>query len=190
MDMDIRCFIAIELPEEIKKDIDAHVERLKATGADVKWVKVENLHLTLKFLGSAPEKMIPDISRKLLEIAKQHNSFYIRMSGAGVFPNMKFPRIVWLGINDSDEIKRLQRDIDESMKEFGFEPEDRDFSPHLTIGRVRSSRNKDNLMKELTTLKDVDFGNIKVEKITLMKSELKTTGAEYFRLSEIPIGTG
>lgn len=187
--MDLRCFIAIELPDKIKNNIDTYIEKLNATKADVKWVPSKNLHLTLKFLGSTPEKIIPDISRKLLEIAKLYNnSFYMQILGAGVFPNTRHPRVVWLGIKDSEDAVKIQKDIDESMKEFGFEMESREFKPHLTIGRVRSLKNKDLLMKELATLKEVDFGKIEVNSIALMKSELKPSGAEYFKLKGIPLG--
>ncbi|TAL24658.1 MAG: RNA 2',3'-cyclic phosphodiesterase [Nitrospirae bacterium] len=186
--MDLRCFVAIELPDEIKKTIDEYVAKLMETKADVKWIPSKNLHLTLKFLGDTPEKIVPDISKRLSEITRLHNSFDIRISGAGVFPNIKYPRVIWLGINDSEEIIKLQRDMDEALKEFGFETDDREFRPHLTIGRIRSSKNKDVLIRELSTLKAVDFGKIEVKNIALMKSELKPGGAEHFRLIEIPIG--
>lgn len=188
--MDLRCFIAIELPAELKKNIDVYMERLRQTRADVKWVLSENLHLTLKFLGRTPEELLVDINKRLLSITELYNRFYIQIFSAGVFPNIKHPRVVWLGIQDSEDIIKLQRDIDESMAEFGFEREDREFSPHLTIGRVRSLKNKDVLIKELATLKDVDFGKIEVKRIAVMESKLKPSGAEYFRLNEIPVGKG
>jgi len=186
--MDLRCFIAIELSEELKSSIDGYIDKLKSTGADVKWVSAKNLHLTLKFLGSTPEELLTEINKKLSSIAKLHDRFTCRIFEAGVFPNIKQPRVIWLGIKDSAEMIKLQRDIDEAMAEFGFEKEGREFNPHLTIGRVRSPKNKDILMKELATLKDADFGKIEVKNITLMKSELKPGGAEYFRLSEILLG--
>lgn len=188
--MNLRCFIAIELPDEIKKNIDTYVEQLKAAKADVKWVPAKNLHLTLKFLGSTPEELLTEINRKLSSTAKLHDRFTCRISGAGVFPNIKQPRVIWLGIKDAEEMIKLQKDADESMAELGFKKEDREFNPHLTIGRARSPKNKDMLIKELATLKEVDFGKIEVQNITLMKSELKPGGAEYFRLNEIPIGRG
>jgi 2'-5' RNA ligase len=186
--MNLRSFIAIELPREIKENIDKGTEGLKSTGADVKWVKADNLHLTLKFLGNTPERYLHNIKDRLESVAKLHNKFDIRISGVGVFPNTKNLRVVWIGIKDSEMILKLQRDIDESLKEFGFEIEDREFKPHLTIGRVRSHKNKDILIKELATLKTVDFGKIEVKSIALMKSELKPTGAEYFTMSEILLG--
>ncbi|MBI5204405.1 MAG: RNA 2',3'-cyclic phosphodiesterase [Nitrospirae bacterium] len=188
--MNLRCFIAIEFPDEIKRNIDTYVEQLKATEADVKWVPAKNLHLTLKFLGSTPEELLTEINRKLSSIAKLHDRFTSRIFGAGVFPNIKQPRVIWLGIKDAEEMIKLQKDVDEAMKEFGYEMDDREFNPHLTIGRARSPKNKDIMIKELATLKEVDFGKIEVQNIVLMKSELKPGGAEHFRLNEIPIGKG
>jgi len=186
--MDLRCFISIELPEKHKKHIGIYIEKLKAANADVKWVPAENLHLTLKFLGKTPEEMLAKINKKLLSAAKMHEKFYIHLFGAGVFPNMKQPRVVWLGMKDAEDAIKLQKDIDGSMAELGFEKEDRAFKPHLTIGRIRSPKNKDILVRELTTLKEVYFGKIEVKNIALMKSELKPSGAEHTMLSEILIG--
>lgn len=186
--MGLRCFISLELPEEVKKTICACIERLKAAGADVRWVKPENLHLTLKFLGDTPEELLKDINKKLIHIAKAQDRFSLQLSGIDAFPNIKYPRVVWLGVHDSDAIIRLQHDIDESMAGLGFKKDDKKFKPHLTIGRVRSLRNKDALIKELATLKEADFGKIEVINITLMKSELRPGGAEHYKISEIPVG--
>lgn len=186
--MGLRCFISLELPEELKKNIYGYIEKLKSAGADVKWIPPENLHLTLKFLGDTTEERLKSINERLISIAKAHDRFYLQISGAGVFPNIKYPRVVWLGVHDSNEIAKLRRDIEESMAGLGFKRDDKQFTPHLTIGRVRSLRNKDALIKGLATLKEVDFGKIKVNNITMMKSELKPGGAEHLKLSEIPIG--
>jgi 2'-5' RNA ligase len=186
--MGLRCFIALELPEELKKNIYVCIEKMKAARADVKWVRTENLHLTLKFLGDTAEELLKSINERLISLAKAHDRFYFHISGAGVFPNVKYPRVVWLGVHDSEEIIKLQHDIEESMAGLGFKRDGKQFTPHLTIGRVRSLRNTGALMKELATLKEVDFGKIEVVNITLMKSELKPGGAEHFKLSEIPIG--
>ena len=186
--MGLRCFISIELPEELKKNIYGYIEKLKAAGADVKWIPPENLHLTLKFLGDTTEELLKSINERLIPLSKSYDKFSLQISGAGAFPNIKYPRIIWLGVRDSEEIIKLQHDIDESMAGLGFEKDDKQFTPHLTIGRVISLRNKDALIKELATLKDMGFGKIGVDNITMMKSELKPGGAEYFKLSEISIG--
>ena len=186
--MGLRCFISLELSEELKRNIYVCVEKLKATRADVKWVRTENLHLTLKFLGDTTEELLKSVHERLISLSRAHNRFSLQVSGAGAFPNIKYPRVIWLGVRDSEEIIKLQRDIDESMKGLGFKRDDKQFTPHLTIGRVKSMRNEDVLIKELATLKEADFGKIEVINITLMKSELKPGGAEHFKLSEIPIG--
>ncbi len=105
--MGIRCFIAIELPDELKDNISLHMKKLISTGANVKWIVPRNLHLTLKFLGSTPEEKITDISKQLGTITKSHDNFSLYFSGTGVFPNIKSPRVVWLGIKDSDAIIEL-----------------------------------------------------------------------------------
>ncbi|RJQ41835.1 MAG: RNA 2',3'-cyclic phosphodiesterase [Nitrospiraceae bacterium] len=124
----------------------------------------------------------------MTSLAKAHDRSSLQLSGTGVFPNIKYPRVIWLGVHDSNAIIKLQHDIDESMAGLGFKKDDKKFTPHLTIGRVRSLKNKDALIKELSTLKEADFGKIEVNNITMMKSELKPGGAEHFKLSEIPIG--
>ena len=100
----------------------------------------KNLHLTLKFLGSTPEELLTEVNRKLSSIAKLHDRFTSRIFGAGVFPDIKQPRVIWLGIKDAEDMIKLQKDADESMAELGFKKEDREFSPHLTIGRARSPK--------------------------------------------------
>ena len=184
----LRCFISLELPEELKKNIYGYIEKLKAAGADVKWIPPENLHLTLKFLGDTTEELLKSINERLISLSKSHDRFSLQISGAGVFPNIKYPRVIWLGVRDSEEIIKLQHDIDESMAGLGFEKDDKQFTPHLTVGRMKSLKNMGLLIKELATLKETDFGKIEVINIALMKSELKPGGAEHFKLNEISIG--
>ena len=184
----VKVFYSAGIAGELKKKIYGCIEKLKAAGSDVKWIRTENLHLTLKFLGDTTEELLKSINERLISLSKSHDRFSLQISGAGAFPNVKYPRVVWLGVHDSEEIIKLQHDIDESMEGLGFKRDEKQFTPHLTIGRVKSMRNKDALIKELATLKEVDFGKIEVINITLMKSELKPGGAEHFKLSEIPIG--
>ena len=184
----LRCFISLELPEELKKNIYGYIEKLKAAGADVKWIPPENLHLTLKFLGDTTEELLKSINERLISLSKSHDRFSLQISGAGAFPNIKYPRVVWLGVHDSEEIIKLQHDIDESMAGLGFKRDEKQFTPHLTVGRMKSLKNMGLLIKELATLKETDFGKIEVINIALMKSELKPGGAEHFKLNEISIG--
>jgi 2'-5' RNA ligase len=188
--MDLRCFIAIELPEALRRRIGEATERLRSTDADVRWVRPEGLHLTLKFLGSTPEELVPEITRELQEAMSGHRRMRLRLSGAGVFPSERRPRVVWIGLVDSDRLIGLQKDVETAMEALGFEPEDRPFTPHLTLGRLRSPRGSAALLKELGLLKEEAFDEIEVQDIVLMRSELKPTGAVYHRLQSIPLGRG
>ncbi len=185
--MDIRCFIAIDIPDSIKKDISDLIEFLKKHDADIKWVSADNLHITLKFLGNTPEKLIADIRDKISMMVKSYRPFYIKIKGTGVFPSSKYPRICWIGIEYPDIFIKLQKDIDKLMKQFGFKEDDRDFRPHLTIGRIRSKRGILNIVKELDNNISKEFGNVSVDTIKIMKSVLKPTGPEYSCLYEIKI---
>lgn len=183
--MDIRCFISIELPQEIKKNIEKEIKKLKETPVDIKWVQTDNFHITLKFLGSTPQSLIPEIKTRLTEAVKGQRCFSIEFKGAGVFPTTKYPRVIWIGIRDSDKLVSLQADVEMALSGIGFEPEERRFEPHLTIGRVRSQKAREALIREITNLKDTVFGKIEVKEISIMKSELHPQGPRYERLEEI-----
>jgi 2'-5' RNA ligase len=184
----VRCFIALDISDQIRRDFGEIIDRLKKHDADVKWVSVNNIHLTLKFLGNTQESALPEIRDHLFNVVLSYNPFYIRIYTTGVFPNRKYPRVIWIGVGDSDILKRLHNDIENAMVLFGFEKENKAFKPHLTIGRVRSHKSIFPLVHDFDTFKDKDFGNIHVKKIKLMKSELKPQGAIYSCLYEIPLG--
>jgi 2'-5' RNA ligase len=186
--MYLRCFIAIGIPEPIKRDIGEFIEILKKYNVDVKWVIHENLHLTLKFLGNTPEVLLPEIREALLKIVLSYEPFYIKIYTIGVFPKRKYPRVIWVGVEDSEILKKLANDIDDSMALLGYQKEDKKFIPHLTLGRVRSQKGIVNLINELDNFKEKDFGSVNVENIKLMKSELNYKGAEYSCLYEMPLG--
>lgn len=183
--MHLRCFIAIGIPEPIKREISEIIEIMKKYDADVKWIEMENIHITLKFLGKTPETLLPGIRKSLSTIALSYEPFYIKIYDIGMFPNRRYPRIIWVGMEDSDILKRLQKDIEDSMALLGYQREDKEFHPHLTIGRVRSQNGMANLINQLDTFKGKNFGSIEVNNIKLMRSELRPTGAEYHCLEEI-----
>ena len=181
----IRAFIAVELPEEIKKGIDKETSSLRRTDADIKWVRPALLHITLKFLGDTPQDKIPLISDALKTIDVK--AFDADVFGAGAFPNSKTPRIYWIGITGGDLFEPMRRDIEKSMSILGFEAEDKQFRPHITIGRARSQRGAQEAVKRLFDLKDKLFGKIDVNRVSLMKSELKKTGPEYTNILSVPL---
>lgn len=186
--MDLRCFIAIEMPESQKKSIKNIIDILMKSGADVKWVSSENIHITLKFLGQTDESLITSIKETLYKKLLPYNPFYIKISDVGCFPDVRRPRVIWVGIEESSTLKNLQKEIDNEIVKFGYSIEKRDFSPHLTIGRVRSQKGIAKMIKILDEFSTFSFGNIEIKNITLMKSELKPVGAKYHALAEIPFG--
>jgi RNA 2',3'-cyclic 3'-phosphodiesterase len=182
--MSIRCFVAINLDERLKRDLYHATEELRDMQCDVKWIPMENVHITLKFLGDTPEEFIPKIGERLAAVSGTHTPFSMKLHGAGVFPDRRRPRVVWIDILDSDELTKLQKKVEESLVFIGFKEDNRPFTPHLTIGRVRSPKGNASLVRMVETLKENDFGIIKVEKISLMKSDLKPSAAQYTSVAE------
>jgi 2'-5' RNA ligase len=188
IDTYLRCFIALDISEPIRRDVSEIIDRLKKHDADVKWVPVNNIHLTVKFLGNTPDDVLSKIRDCLFSVVLSYNPFYIRIYATGVFPNRRYPKVIWIGVGDSEILKNLHIDIENAMGSLGFKKETRIFNPHLTIGRVRSRRGILNLVDELDSYQGKEFGNIHVKTIKLMKSELNPQGAKYSCLYEIPLG--
>ena len=187
--MDIRCFIAVNLSEETRKTLGSIISELKKSGADVKWVPAGNIHLTLKFLGNTEASLVPEIMESLGKKLSHYKSFYITIAGVGCFPSERRPRVIWVGIEDADLLADMQRDIDSVVVKFGYAPEERPFSPHLTIGRVRSQKRIPELMNRFEDFRKFDLGRVEVSEIHIMQSELKPAGAEYRSLGRILLGT-
>lgn len=184
----IRAFIACDIPEALLKEISNIQDKLKGLDADVNWTKISGIHITLKFLGDIEEGSIDKIASVLLEAVKGQSPFEIKIQGGGSFPNLKNPRVVWLGV--VDEAKRLsniQQALDSGLKAIGFEPEEREFRPHLTLGRVKGFKGKEQLSLAVSDLKDIEIGSFTVDRVMLYKSELRPIGAVYTKLREIKL---
>jgi 2'-5' RNA ligase len=186
--MALRCFIAVEISEALKKLLAQTAEGLKKFGADVRWVPAEHVHLTLKFLGDTEESLVARICDALSERLSSYSPFYINISGVGYFPDIRRPRVIWVGIEESPTLKELAGDVESEMAALGYSPEGRAFSPHLTIGRVRSQKGIPAMMIGLEKLATASFGSLEIRSVILMKSELRPAGAEYSSLAEIPFG--
>ncbi|HXX81963.1 MAG TPA: RNA 2',3'-cyclic phosphodiesterase [Thermodesulfovibrionales bacterium] len=180
----MRSFVAINLDDSLRNEIDRTTAGLKSGNWDVKWVAPANLHITLKFLGEIPEDAITGIKETLLSSASHHESFALKFKGVGIFPDKRRPRVIWIDILESEKLIKLQKEVENSLSLIGFKEEDRPFSPHLTIGRIKSSAGKESLLRAMEALKDRDFGNIGVNKVSLMKSDLKPGGAQYTTIAE------
>ena len=180
-----RGFIAIDI--ETNQKMMEFIKKIGETGSNLKIVEPQNIHITLKFLGDTDEKLIGEIEQIIKESVKETPSFDIKLIGTGVFPNPGYIKIVWIGIQDNGIIREIANRIDEQTHKLGFERDKRRFSPHLTIARVKSAKNKDRLIQVLNQYSDTEFINFKVESIKLKKSELTPKGPIYTTLKEIKI---
>jgi len=189
----MRTFIAIELPETIRSSLSKLQESLKETGSDVKWVEPHNIHLTLKFLGEINEAKLEQVNAILDTIAETNSSFCLRISELGAFPNIDCPKIIWVGIDKGGaETKKIAAFLEEKLSLIGFPKESREFSTHITIGRIRSGKNRLKLVNDLDVKKE-DFTGRNLEttvtKITLFKSSLSPKGPTYTTLKEASLKT-
>jgi 2'-5' RNA ligase len=186
----LRSFLAIELPEPILKKIEEVQEDLRLTHADVRWGNPEKIHLTLKFFGNIEESRIDPIFKSIEEVIRNTLPFSLKVRGVGAFPNLKNPRVIWMGLTDGEEVlTSFQRQIDTQLEKIGFQSEDRHFHPHLTLGRMRSSRGKEELVGRMEKHKEGEFGDFQVERVVLFKSDLRTTGPIYTPLKEMKLGS-
>lgn len=184
----IRTFIAIEIPEPIKKSIAKIQDELIREGAHIAWVKPQKIHITLKFLGAVEEKLIDNMATALTEIAHQTRPFVVQVHGIGAFPNLKRPKVIWIGaVSENKALENLASTIDAQFNQFGFEKEMRPFRAHLTLGRVKGMRGIDSVMKKVENNKDYEGGNFTPAQLVIMKSDLKPTGAIYTPLKIITI---
>ena len=184
----MRCFIAIELSEAVKSVLSVIEEELKKTGADVRWVKPENIHLTIKFLGNIEEKIKEKIIESLKIVCSKYEHFSVELKGIGMFPNLKSPRVLWVGIGNNEILKGIQEEIDEGMGKAGLERENRKFTAHLTIGRISSLRGKEHLVKAMKTYENKNFEKMNVASISFIRSDLHPEGARYTNIAKIPLG--
>jgi len=184
----VRSFIAIDLPETLfdgmRKASDQLQEMLD--GQPIRWVPVENIHLTLKFLGDVSERNIPMITEILKSEAGNHGSFEISVGGFGVFPTYARPRVIWVGVEGPEELFNLQRRIDMETARLGYAPGQRDFSPHLTFGRISRNASPAQIRKisELLRKHKLGFlGAARIGEVSLFRSDLGTGGAVYSKIS-------
>ena len=179
----MRIFTAIEIPGEIKKDICKLQNDLRDTGADVRWVGPESMHLTLKFLGEIPAAQTSLIKEAMAAAVQDYKPFLLHIKGTGTFPiHSKHPRIIWVDIQRNDTLQSLQKALDKNLEKLGFHREKRKFHPHLTLGRVKSGRGRKELIDVLASYNNFILPELDVKNISLIESILKREGAEYRRI--------
>jgi len=184
----MRLFVAVNLPSEIRDRIAAVQESLRRAQADVSWVRAENIHVTLKFLGETEEKRLERIRSALIEVSRAGMPFSMEVSGVGSFGG-RIPRVVWVGVGDGAEpLTQLAGRIEAALGRVGFPKERRGFTAHLTLGRVRSPRNAETLLAALQEFHAEKFGGFTTTQFELMQSELRPTGSVYTVLERFPLG--
>ena len=181
----IRTFIAIDTPAEFKPEISNLQQQLIQSHADVRWEHENKFHITLKFLGDVKEKILPGLLTHLDTILSEYSPLHLTYRGVGCFPNLRYPKIVWVGAENNDgKLLELRTTIEDELISFGFQREKNQFTPHITIGRVRSERGTQDLISTLEKL-TLEPRTFLITEIVVMKSVLKPSGSEYEPLSII-----
>ena len=179
-----RTFIAIEFPSDTRARIGAHIQQLRREFPDVRasWSREENTHLTVKFLGNVPDARIDSVSKAAAQAASGMTPFELTISGCGSFPPHGRPKVLWVGIDTSDPLLRLQSALEDSYAEAGFAREARAYHPHLTIGRLRDSRDSRELAERH---KDLGFRPeiVPISEVVVFRSELRAEGANHSPIS-------
>ena len=185
----MRLFIAVDVTEEVRAAVAEKAARLREANCDVGWVKPENFHLTLKFLGETPDGRLDDIKAALDLVALSRAAFELELRGMGCFPERGAPRVVWVGAGAGrDALKAVARDVEGAMEDLGFPREQREFAAHLTIGRVRGPRGAERLRRLVEAETEASFGRCVVNEIRLYKSTLASGGSIYDLLHAAKLG--
>lgn len=185
----LRTFIAVDIPAPVKLELERFGKELKKSGAEVSWVKPERVHLTLKFLGNVPEEAIAGIKNSVKKAAASTAPLRLKPSGCGAFPSLKQMRVVWVGLRgDVEPLRALQKKVEAALLPLGFEPEDRPFRAHLTLGRVKGKRNLHSLQEALLARQDFQAEAFDVTELVLYKSDLRPEGPLYTPLIRAGFG--
>jgi 2'-5' RNA ligase len=189
----LRAFIAVEIPLEIRDAVCRATTPLQTkVGPLVRWVPIGNMHLTLKFLGDISPANVEMLSQMLRAEADLFRWFDLSLSGLGSYPSLKRPRVIYIGIQAPTVLEALQRGIESASRRLGYESEDRGFSPHLTIGRVKqhvTATEQQTIRRALEEIKIDSLGTARIDSVHLYKSDLKPTGSVYTQLFSAPLKT-
>ena len=188
----LRVFIAIEFPQSLQDSIERQTARLRQTLGDqiIRWVQPQNLHLTLKFIGEISTSHLEFLKQLVAQEGASHRAFELQVGGLGSFPNAQKPSILWAGLHSPPELVSLQKSVEMGAARLGYEREDREFSPHLTLGRVRPNVSSTERQKIKAALGAIQLGSIsptRVDSIHLFESELHPSGPIYTKLFSAPL---
>jgi 2'-5' RNA ligase len=184
----MRAFIGIALPDAVRSSLASLQRQLGESGADVKWVEPDNLHVTLKFLEEVTEEQRRIVEELLTRVADQERSFALGLREVGAFPSVRAPRVIWVGLEEGREsVVRIAERIEQACQTHGLRREERPFSAHVTLGRVRSPKRRDHLAQRLQSTLWQSPTSFQVTAITLYRSDLSSSGPRYTVLAEIPL---
>ncbi len=194
----VRAFVAVDISPSVRTEARKALKDAAAAFPNVKWVDDENFHVTLKFLGSVPTTDLHRVVRAVETACRGFEQFDLLFEGVGAFPNAENPRTIWIGVGEGvREIRRLASRIDDEMAKIGYPPENREFSPHLTVGRARQKDREETfsggLSRMLAERANVFIGTSPVDAVVVYSSELERGGPKYEPLAEIelsPLGAG
>lgn len=187
--MMVRLFVAIDIPSGIRACLSALVQELRSHAPGLNWVRAENLHVTLKFIGHTADENLGAI-QNALALVKAEARIAIRFRGLGFFPGEKRPRVLWAGMEAPPALAHLAAQIDAALSGLGFPPEDRVFSPHLTLSRIKDSRLPEPLRAAFRSHASDEFGETVVQNFHLIESKTRPAGAEYSTVASFAFTPG
>ncbi|MCL5952259.1 MAG: RNA 2',3'-cyclic phosphodiesterase [Chloroflexi bacterium] len=196
MPQQIRTFIAIELNEALHRELGDLEADLKGErwGRQVRWVSPESIHLTVKFLGSVESNRLGALQQAVVDACATYSPFSLTLSGLGAFPNTRRPNVIWVGIIGETQVAaEISERIEVACQNVGFPREERPFSPHLTLGRIRRETRpseRTSIGETISARQVGDLGGLRVENVSIMKSDLTPSGSIYTRLAEVKLGHG
>jgi 2'-5' RNA ligase len=182
----IRAFIAVNLAATVIEEIAKVRSALQEAKGDIRWTRVEGLHLTLKFLGDIARNQVEPILIALREALREQPSLHVLAQGLGAFPNLRRPRVLWAGLSGAG-LPELSGKVETALMPLDFPPEERELTPHLTLGRVRSLRGWERVLAVIKEYEHTRFGESIVSQVTLYQSDLRPDGAVYSPLGSIPL---
>lgn len=175
----MRLFIAVDVDEQVRRELSSVQKQLRQSfaGAGVKWVHPDLIHLTLKFLGEVPDRDVPRVCRLTEEAARRHSPFEIRVQGVGTFG--KPPRVLWVGVLESEKLAALAEDIEKTFEEAGWPREEKSFSAHLTLARIKDPKAGGAIERAVQTQPPRSFGDVWIDQVVVYESQLSAGGPIY-----------
>ncbi len=185
----MRLFVAVELGEEVLRNVEEQIQKLRRRAPEAKWVDTHKMHVTLVFLGQTDEARAQEVGDAVRAAASGHAPLTISVESGGGFGTKKAPRVLWIGLSgDVEALGRLQQDVAQRMAALGFEMEERPFKPHLTLARAREQRGDPALARCVEALEGQSFGKARVSELILFESKLSPKGAQYTPVVRAPLG--